>query len=72
MPDEIDAEVLEVFGGQLRQDNHINGVVAKRLLVLLQPKTVKPRSDVQPCLPEGFTARGLPYTKIATRGVESA
>ena len=38
MPDEIDAEVLEVFGGQLRQDNHINGVVAKRLLVLLQPK----------------------------------
>jgi hypothetical protein len=57
MPDEVDAEVLEVFGGQLRQDRRINGVVAKRLLVLLQSKAVKPGCDVQAFLPDAAPPR---------------
>ena len=51
MSDEADAEVLEIVGGQLGQYRGVDGVVAKRLLVLLQPETVEPRCDVHARLP---------------------
>jgi hypothetical protein len=60
--DETDAEVLQVVSRQLRQYRSINGVVAKRLLVLLQPETAEPCPDVHARLPDAVTAtRGLSY-----------
>ena len=56
MPDEVHAEVLEVVGGQLRQYCRVNRVVAKRLLVLLQPETVEPCRNVHALLPAAVTA----------------
>jgi hypothetical protein len=52
MSDEVDAEVLQVFGGQLRQDRRVNGVVAKRRLVLLEPEVVEPCRNVHARLPD--------------------
>ena len=51
MPDETDAKVLQVISRQLPQYRRINGVVAKRLLVLLQPETLEPGRNVHSLLP---------------------
>ena len=53
---ESDAEVIQVIGRQLRQYRSINGVLAKRLLVLLQPETTKPSRDVHARLHDAVTA----------------
>jgi hypothetical protein len=41
-----DAELPEVFGGELPQDLNVDGVVAERLLVLLQAEAPEPSPDV--------------------------
>ena len=45
-------ELLEVGIGQLRQDFRVDGVVAKRLLVLLKPETSQPGGNVHASSPE--------------------
>ena len=49
--DGVDADILQILGGQFRQYCGVDRVVAKRLFVLLQPETVEPRRDVQARLP---------------------
>src|SRR5580704_2852409 len=69
MPDEVDPEVLEVVGGQLRQYCCVDRVVAKRLFILLQPETVEPGPDVHARLPDAVTAAG-PYRTPIVDGRE--
>ena len=51
MADKIDAQIPEVVGRQLGQDRGIDGVVAKRLLVLPHPEAVEPGCDIHARLP---------------------
>jgi hypothetical protein len=46
MPDEADAEVLEVLGRQLRQYRRIDRVVEKSLFVLLHAEAAEPGCDI--------------------------
>ena len=46
VPDDGDANVFEVVGGQLRQNVGRNLVLPERLLVALQPQLSQPRQDV--------------------------
>src|SRR6516164_4422608 len=55
MPNKAHAELLQVVGGQLGQYRGIDGVVAERLLVLLQPETVEPGPNVHALLPAAVT-----------------
>jgi len=57
VPDEGDAEVPQVVGGQLRQHRGVDRVVAKPRFVLLQAETVEPGCDVHPRLPAAVTCR---------------
>jgi hypothetical protein len=61
MPDEDDAEILEVVGGQLGQHCGVDRVVAKRLFVLPHSEAVEPGSDVHTRLPAAITPTRLPY-----------
>src|SRR6266851_533916 len=56
MSNEAYTEVLEVVGGQFRQHGVVDRVLAKRLLVLLQPETVEPFRNVHARLPDTVTA----------------
>src|SRR5215469_17341700 len=64
MPNKAHAELLQVVGGQLGQYRGIDGVVAERLLVLLQPETVEPCPNIHALLPAAVTAARAYRTRI--------
>src|SRR5713226_6951085 len=54
MPDQADAEILQILGRQARQYPRVDLVRAERRLVLLEPKTAQPFRDIhRPHLPFG-------------------
>src|ERR1700730_3612355 len=66
MSDEAYTEVLEVVGGQFRQHGVVDRVVAKRLLVLLQPETVEPFRNVHARLPDaGHRRASSSYSELS-------
>jgi hypothetical protein len=72
VPDQIDAEILQILGGQARQHRGIDGVVAKRLLVLLQPESAEQCGNVHARLPAAVTAASLIVPRIVGAGEYSA
>jgi hypothetical protein len=46
VPDQADAEILEIVGGQVRQYAFVDRVVAKRRFVLLHAEAMEPGRDV--------------------------
>jgi hypothetical protein len=50
----IHADVAQVLGAQIRQDFGVNVVVAKRLLVALQPQFTQPRANVHRALADAL------------------
>ena len=52
MSNEANSKVLKIIGSQLQQYRGIDRIVAKRLLVLLQPEIVEPRRDIHRRLPD--------------------
>src|SRR5215467_6730280 len=75
MPDEADAEILQVVCGQLWQHCGVDRVVAKRLFVLLQPEVPEPRRNVHARPPDAVTAAVIhlnanhPGVRILGRGL---
>ena len=65
------ADVLEIFHGQLGKYLGVDTVVAKRRLVLLQPQAPQPRRNVHAALPivEPFSLVGFKLTRSAARNV---
>ena len=51
MPDDGDANVLEVISSQLGQNIGDDLVLAERLLVALQPQLSQPRQDIHGVFP---------------------
>ena len=47
MADQGDAEVLQIVGGQRRQDGGINLVLAKRLGIALEPEFTQPGLNIE-------------------------
>src|SRR5215469_3415984 len=74
MPDEADAEILQVVCVQLWQHCGVDRVVAKRLFVLLHAKAVEPGCDIHACLPRHGHHRASYLTRIArcARGISAA
>jgi len=56
MPDQGDAEILQILGRQARQYPCVDLVHAERLLVLLQPETVEPCRNVHARILNAVTA----------------
>ena len=48
MPDQIDAEILQILGRQARQYRCVDLVRAKHRLVLLEPEFPQPIRDIHP------------------------
>lgn len=46
MPDDADAQILQVFRRQVRQDRFVNLVTAERSLILSEAKAPQPNHDV--------------------------
>ena len=73
MPDEADAEVLEVVGGQLRQYRDVDRVFAKRLFVFLHAEAVEPGCNVHARPPRRVRrCAGLPYRRLRSAREKSA
>jgi hypothetical protein len=46
MPDQGDAEILQILGGQGRKHPFVDFIRAERRLVLLEPERPQPFSDI--------------------------
>jgi len=46
MPNQLHAEIFEIFGSQARQHPFVDLVIVKRLRVLAEPQPVQPGCDV--------------------------
>ena len=69
VPDQVDAQILKVVGGQFGQYGGVDRVVAKCLFVLLHAEALEPGGDVHTRLPAAITTAPVYLTGIAGRAL---